>query len=399
MIFRTGLDTLIADDFSLLRGQRIGLLTNPSAVDARLVSAYRVLTDTPGVAVIALFGPEHGFAGTARDGEAVGSAVDARSGIPVYSLYGERLAPSEDMLRKVDALVVDIQDVGARYYTYAWTASHVLEAAGAHGTPVIVLDRPNPLGGAAVEGPLLERAQASFVGRFPLPVRHGLTLGELAGMVNARWNPTPAALTVVRCDGWRRAQTWADLGRPWVPPSPALPHASSVRHYPGACLVEGTTLSEGRGTALPFEVVGAPWIDAEALADHLRAEGWGERLGARFRPHVFQPASSKWAGEACGGVQVHEIDSARWRPLEVWLGVIISLRRLYPDAFAWLPPDPASGMQHFDRLIGAGWVRRQVEAEIEAGASTEAILARFAAEWTDDSRAFELERQPYLLYE
>ncbi len=399
MSFRTGLDTLIADDFALLRDRRIGLLTNPSAVDARLVSAYRVLTDAPGVTVTALFGAEHGFAGTAKDGEAVGSAVDPRTGIPVYSLYGEHLAPTADMLRDVDVLVVDIQDVGVRYYTYAWTVSYLLEAAGARGLPVIVLDRPNPLGGAVVEGPLLERAQASFVGRFPVPVRHGLTLGELAQMVNARWNPTPAALTVVRCEGWCHAHSWADLGRPWVPPSPALAHLSSARHYPGACLIEGTQLSEGRGTGLPFEIAGAPWIDAEALVDHLNGEGWGERLGARFRPHTFQPTGSKWAGEVCGGVQVHEIDSARWRPLDVWLGLIIAIRRLYPDAFAWLPPDPASGMQHFDRLIGAAWVRRQIEADVDASVPTGAMLGRFAAEWADDSRAFELERQPYLLYD
>ena len=191
---------------------------------------------------------------------------------------------------------------------------------------------------------------------------------------------------------------WADTGLPWVTPSPNMPHLSTLWQYPGACLIEGTQLSEGRGTALPFEIAGAPWIDALALADRLNGEAWAGGMGARFRPHTFQPFHSKWAGQTCYGVQVYITDPARWRPVEVWLGVIITIRALYPDQFAWLPSHPDTGTQHFDRLIGAAWIRRQIEADVEAGKPVGAILAQFAAEWADDCRAFEFERRPFLLY-
>src|SRR5690606_39152172 len=198
------------------------------------------------------------------------------------------------------------------------------------------LDRPNPLSGAAIDGPVLEPEMASFVGRFPVPVRHGMTLGELAGLINATWNPAPADLAVVPCTGWRRDMAWDQTGLPWVSPSPNMPTLSTLHHYPGACLVEGTQLSEGRGTALPFEIVGAPWIDSLALADRLNGEAWAAERGARFRSHTFQPFHSKWAGKVCHGVQVHITDPARWRPIHVWLGVIITLRAEYPGHFAWL---------------------------------------------------------------
>ena len=394
---QTGLDVLIADEFRALRGRRVGLLTNPSAVDARLRSAYRVLADAPQVDLRALFSPEHGIAAVAADGAAVASGVDARTGVPIFSLYGETLRPTAEMLAQVDVIVCDVQDIGVRYYTYAWTVSHVLEAAGEHGVPVIVLDRPNPLDGVSVQGPLLERAVASFVGRFPVPVRHGLTLGELADMVNTTWNATPAELSVIACAGWERAQPWEQIGRPWVPPSPAMAHLSTLHHYAGACLLEGTQLSEGRGTALPFEVVGAPWIDGEALADRLNADGWAEPMGARFRPHVFRPSASKWAGELCGGVQVHIVDAARWRPLEVWLGVLVTIYAMYPDRFAWLP-EPESGPHHFDRLIGGRWVRQQIEAHVRTGRPVREWLAPLAAEWVEDANAFAEQRRPFLRY-
>lgn len=402
MTVLTGLDRLVRDDFEPLAGRRVGLLTNPSAVDRTLRSAYRRFADAPNITLRALFGPEHGFAGMAADGAPIEDAVDPRTGVPLYSLYGTTMRPTAEMLRDLDALVVDLQDIGVRYYTYVWTVTHALEAAGECGVPVVILDRPNPLGGAVVSGPLLERAHSSLVGRFPVPVRHGLTLGELAQMANALWNPTPAQVEVIRCEGWRRALTWEETGLPWVPPSPAMPQLNTLWHYPGACLVEGTTLSEGRGTALPFEIAGAPWIDADALADRLREEGWGAAFGAGFRPHRFEPHSSKWAGSVCQGVQVHILDRARWRPLEVWLGVIITIRALYPHEFEWLPPvaaDAEGAVYHFDRLIGGAWMRKEIEAGVQAEQGAGTILGRFAAEWLDDAHAFELQRQPYLLYE
>ncbi len=394
---QTGLDALIAEAFRALGGRRVGLLTNPSAVDACLRSAYRVFADSPKVRLAALFSPEHGIAAVAADGATVASSTDPRTGVPIFSLYGETLRPTAEMLAEIDVLVCDIQDVGVRYYTYAWTLSHVLEAAGEHGVPVIVLDRPNPLDGITVQGPLLERAVASFVGRFPVTVRHGLTLGELATMVNATWNATPADLTVIEVRNWQRAQPWEALGRPWVPPSPAIAHLSTLQHYPGACLVEGTQLSEGRGTALPFELVGAPWIDGDALADRLNGDGWAEPMGARFRPHTFRPSASKWAGKLCGGVQVHITDAARWRPIEVWLGVIVTIYAMYPKHFAWLP-QPKQGPHHFDRLIGGRWVRQQIEAHVRAGRAVRELIASLAAEWNEDANAFAEQRRPFLRY-
>lgn len=393
----TGLEVLRNDRFKPLDGQRVGLMTNPSAVDRDLRSAYEIFTATPEVNVTALFGPEHGFAGAAPDAEHIASVTDPRTGLPVHSLYGRTFRPTADMLAGLDVLVCDIQDIGVRYYTYTWTVSHILEAAGEHGVRVIILDRPNPLGGVVVDGPQLESAQSSFVGRFPIPVRHGLTLGELAQMINARWNPTPAELTVIPCSGWRREMIWHATGLPWVPPSPNMPHLSTLWHYPGACLVEGTLLSEGRGTALPFEIAGAPWIDPLALAGRLNAEAWAGGMGARFRPHTFQPFHSKWSGQTCHGVQVYITDPARWRPIEVWLGVIMTIRAMYPAEFKWLPEHPDTGTQHFDRLIGAAWIRRQMESDARAGLPVSATIGRLAAEWAEDDRAFAYERR--LLYD
>ncbi len=398
MTVLTGLDVLRDDCFKALAGSRVGLMTNPSAVDRKLNSTYRLFSTASEVNLTALFGPEHGFAGAAPDAEQIASAMDPRTGLPVYSLYGETLRPSADMLSQIDVLVCDIQDIGVRYYTYPWTVSHILEAAGEHGVRVVILDRPNPLGGVVIDGPQLDAEMASFVGRFPVPVRHGMTLGELAQMINTQWTPTPAQLTVIPCEGWRREMTWLNTGLPWVPPSPNMPHLSTLWQYPGACLIEGTQLSEGRGTALPFEIAGAPWIDARALAERLNDEDWARGMDARFRPHTFEPFQSKWAGQTCYGVQVYISDPARWHPIEVWLGVIITIRTMYPDHFAWLPNHPDTGTQHFDRLIGTMWVRRQIEADVNAGKPVDAILAQFAAEWVEDCRAFEFERRPFLLY-
>jgi uncharacterized protein YbbC (DUF1343 family) len=240
---RTGLEVLRDDDFKALAGLRVGLMTNPSAVDRQLDSAYKVLTEAPPVNLVALFGPEHGFAGAAPDGEQVSAAVDPRTGLPVYSLYGETYRPTAEMLKNMDVLVCDIQDIGVRYYTYTWTVSHILEAAGEHGVRVMILDRPNPLGGVIVDGPSWTPGFRRLLGGTG-SVRHGLTLGELAQMINARWNPRRRS-DRYPCAGWRRAMMWEDTGLPWVPPSPNMPHLSTLQQYPGACLIEGTQLSEG----------------------------------------------------------------------------------------------------------------------------------------------------------
>ena len=392
MTVRTGLEGLREGDFRLLTGQRVGLMSNPSAVDQELRSTYDIFREAAAVDLVALFAPEHGFAAAAPDAEHIATTTDVRTGLPLYSLYGETRRPSVEMMNMVDIIVCDIQDVGVRYYTYIWTISHILEAAGKHGVSVVILDRPNPLGGHVISGPSLEPQLESFVGRFPVPVRHGLTVGELAQMINDNWNPTPAQITVVQCQGWQRAMMWNKTGLLFVPPSPNIPAFETVLHYPGACLVEGTQLSEGRGTALPFQVVGAPWLDASELADHLNAQDWP---AVRFRPHTFQPTSSKWAGEYCQGVQAHIIDQEQWLPLTVWLGVVRQIRMFYPEQFEWLPPfgpGVESGpVYHFDRLIGSETVRHQIDTGVP--------LAEIMAGWDTICGEFDEKRQSFLLYD
>lgn len=380
----TGLDALIATGFSAIKGQRVGLLSNPSAVTGDLVSAYEVFRRTTAFRLAALFSPEHGFAASAADGEKVSSSVDPVSGAPIYSLYGESLRPMREMLAGLDALVCDLQDIGTRYYTYAWTITHAVEAAGEAGLPVILLDRPNPLG-SAVDGPLLQTGYESLVGRCPVPIQHGLTLGELVGLFNARWNPTPAAITVVTCQNYQRGQDWESTGLIFVPPSPAMAHLSTVRQYPGACLIEGTNLSEGRGTALPFEICGAPFIDSSRLADHLNGQGWA---GVRFRPHSFKPAASKYAGQVCHGVQAHPVGEG-FRSLRVWVGLIAAVRDLYPEAFGWITP-PGSTIPFFDRLAGSDRLRQQIEAGQP--------LDDMAAEWDQAAADFQEQSREFWLY-
>lgn len=388
---KTGLEVLRQEGYKPLHGLRVGLFTNPSAVDRSLDSAYGILCSTPAVHVAALFAPEHGFAGAARDGESISSYVDRVTGLPVYSLYGENHRPTPEMLREIDVIVCDVQDIGVRYYTYTWTIAHLLEAAGENNITVVLLDRPNPLGGVTVHGPLVEPAYRSLVGGCPVPVLHGLTLGEVIWMVNETWNPSLARLSIIGCENYDRAMTWAETHLPWVPPSPNMPNLETVQQYPGACLVEGTNLSEGRGTSLPFQIVGAPWIDALDLAKHLNAQPWAERCGVRFRPHLFKPTTSKWAGHYCGGVQAHVMQPAHWQPIETWLHVINAVRQQYPDDFQWLPPYSEGGKMPFDRLIGSDTVR----LALEAGQPVEEI----AHNWEQLAEAFRESRRPFLLYE
>lgn len=393
----TGLEVLRWGGYRMLRGRRIGLFTNHSAVDRCLQSAHRLFAADLGDDLAALFSPEHGLSGAAPAGEAIGSSQDALTGRPLYSLYGETLRPTAAMLDGLELIVCDIQDIGVRYYTYLWTVSHILEAAGAQGVGVLILDRPNPLGGLAVVGPTLDPALSSLVGRHPVPVCPGMTLGELALLINARWNPTPAQVEVVACVGWRRRQTWAKTGLPWAPPSPNVPHLSTLAHYAGACLLEGTALSEGRGATLPFEVVGAPWLDGEHLAARLNAQPWARRRGAAFRAHTFRPTASKWAGEVCRGVQVYIADRAAWRPLEVWLGVIAAIHALHPEQPLWRPDPAGGGSHHFDRLIGSTAIRPALLEAAHLG-DIEGWLEALAAAWQPQEAAFREARAPYLLY-
>lgn len=393
-LVRFGVDALLADPARWGGWRRVGLVTNDAArlaADAELRS--RAALRAAGVPVVRLFGPEHGLGGVAADGAAVADGLDPLTGVPVVSLYGARMRPARAQLADLDAVLFDIPDVGARFYTYAWTLWHLLHAAADAGVPVVVLDRPNPLGGVldAAEGPLLADDCRSFVGESSIPVRHGLTLGELARLWQREAVPG-VALSVVPCAGWDATRAWPAAGVPWVPTSPAMPAWASARWYPGTCLFEGTSVSVGRGTPAPFAQVGAPWLDAAAVAEAVRAElaaaeagGMGERV--RVTATVFTPAEGPYAGATCAGVSlalVPEDADGAWvarmlRP--VWLGLTLlgAIADRHPGEFAWgRYPTAAnpSGEGHLARLVG----RRDVGSRLVAvrGASRRAAIA----EWT-----------------
>jgi uncharacterized protein YbbC (DUF1343 family) len=379
----TGLDVLISDRLDLLRGRRVGVLCHPASVTSDLVHIVDRLI-AAGVRPARLFGPEHGVRGEAQDMVGVADGRDTRTGIPVTSLYGETfesLTPTAAELEGLDVLVVDLQDVGSRYYTYVWTMALALGAAARARVAVVVLDRPNPLGGVAIEGGTVEEACTSFVGLGAVPVRHGLTIGEVARMVAAGmpwggprfFRPLDCDLTVVAARGWHRAMTFADTGLPWVMPSPNMPTPDTALVYPGQCLFEATNLSEGRGTTRPFEIVGAPFLDGHSWAAALAET---PPAGLRLRPIAFRPTFHKFAGKACGGVQLHVADAAAFRPYRTGIALIAAARKLGGDEFHWRtePYEFVADPPAIDLLTGSGDVRRA----IDAGASLRDIEAKFA---------------------
>ena len=356
---RSGLDVLLHDRASLLRGRRIALVAHQASVDRALRHAAPLLADLRGVRLAALWAPEHGLWGAPQDHAHIRSERDPVTRLGVQSLYGRRRAPTPAMFRGLDAVVVDLQDVGARYYTFIWTTALVMRVAAAAGVEVVVLDRPNPLGGTHVEGNVADPGFASFVGLYPLAIRHGMTIGEIAAYLNAA-HGFGCPLTVVRMRGWQRAMLWEDAGLPWVAPSPNMPTPDTARVYPGGCLYEGTNLSEGRGTTRPFEWVGAPYLEAHAYAHALN----GLRLpGVRFRPARFRPTFHKWAGRLCDGVQIHVTDVERFKPYLTGLAVIATARRLAPRAFAWRRPpyEFEYSKLPIDILCGTDAIRKAIE--------------------------------------
>lgn len=381
----TGLEVLLGGGAPGLRGRRVGLVTNHTGVDRRLRSGVDLLMERDDVELDALFGPEHGLRGEAAAGDPVATETDPRTGLPVHSLYapegGRRPPPST--LAGLDALLVDLQDAGARFYTYLSTLVGAQAAAAEAGVELWVLDRPNPLGGIVSEGPVLDPRFVSFVGAYPVPVRHALTFGEVARLAAAeRALPEPQ---VVPMEGWERRQWYDETGLPWVPPSPGLPTLTSATVYPGACLLEGTNLSEGRGTALPFELAGAPWIEPHALAEELERRA---PPGVLARPCWFMPRWSKHADEPCGGVQLHITDRDALRPVALGLELIDAVRSLWPERFAWRTG--TDGRPWVDLLLGTDAPRRALEAgEGVAGAT---------AGWAGGLAWWEERRAPYLLY-
>jgi uncharacterized protein YbbC (DUF1343 family) len=318
-----------------------------------------VLRDQPNIRLTSLFAPEHGFAGERQDQAPVTTTRDPRTGLPIHSLYGETRAPTPELLRGIDALVVDLQDVGVRYYTFVWTLTLAMEACARIGLPVIVLDRPNPLGGLRLEGNRPDPAFASFVGLHPVPVVHGLTIGEIARHVNRTrgWN---ADLTVVPVRGWRRSQRFDATGLPWVLPSPNMPSLATADVYAGMCLLEATNLSEGRGTTRPFEIVGAPFIDGHRLAEDLTQ---ARIPGAVARPVTFLPTFNKWAGRVCGGIQWHVTDPSRYPSFLAGLTLLQIVRRRWPKDFDWSPPpyEYETVKRPMDILCGTDLIRRSLE--------------------------------------
>jgi len=371
-----------------VRGLRVGLVVNPSSVTPDLKHAAVALSGRRGVRVTALFGPEHGIAADAQDLVEVGHSRDRETGLPVHSLYGETRVPTPEMLAGVDAMVFDVQDVGSRYYTFVYTMLHVMEACARESKRVVVLDRPNPIGGDAVDGNVLDPAYRSFVGMHPLAVRHGMTAGELALLFREEL-ALDVDLHVVPMKGWRRAMAYEDTGLPWVLPSPNIPTVDTAFVYPGGCLVEGTNLSEGRGTTRPFELVGAPWLDAHALARALD----GERLpGVGFRAAAFTPTFQKHAGVPCHGVQVHVFDRRRFPAFLTYLLLIRHARRQDPGRFAWR--DPPYEYEHvrlpIDILCGTDRIRKAIEADVSP--------KRLVAGWRKEAAGFRRRRARHLLY-
>ena len=379
-----GNERLFGEAFDLIAGKRAGLITNHSGVDGALRSTADRLHGEAGTELVALFGPEHGIRGCADDGATVPTSRDAQTGVPAYSLYGARRQPGQAMLDGVEVMLFDIQDVGARFYTYLYTMSLSMRACAAAGLPFVVLDRPNPIGGKAVEGNLLDPEFTSFVGLYPIPIRYGLTIGELALLFNRVFD-LGADLRIVEMRGWRRGFYWEDTGLPWVPPSPNMPGVDTAVVYPGTCFFEGTNISEGRGTTRPFEQVGAPFIDGALLAGQLNSL---DLPGVRFRPLYFRPAAGKYAGRTCQGVQVHVLERHSFEPVRTGLEALSMVRRLWPREFAWHLP--RRGIYNFDRLAGTDRIRRA----LAGGAPVSELLAS----WQSDLQAFDRRRRNVLLY-
>ncbi len=390
MSVRPGLEVLL-DDPRPIYGKKIGLVTNQSAVTSDLRHAVRLLHAGRGWKLTALFGPEHGIWGEAQDMEDVEQSTDPLTGLTVYSLYGRNekdLAPRREVLKTVDALVIDLQDIGSRYYTFIYTMALCMREAAPIGLPVIVLDRPNPIDGVHLEGNIREEEYSSFVGMFPLPTRHGMTPGELARYFNNVFK-LDCNLIVISMRGWRRGMWWGDTGLPWVIPSPNMPTVFTATVYPGMCLVEGTNLSEGRGTTHPFEFFGAPWLEPFKLAEKLNALGLP---GVRFRPHYFLPKFQKHSGKVCGGVELHVTNRWAFEPYRTGLWCVKVAHDANPEKFDWRREtyEFVSDRLAIDLLAGSDRFRILVEK----GGNVD----DWVAEWEEPLRDFASTREESLLY-
>ena len=386
---KLGLEQLLAEKTGRLRGARVGLLCNQASVDHALRHAADLFHSHPDIRLTALFGPQHGIRGDLQDNMIeTPHGMDRVTGLPVHSLYSETREPTEAMLADVDVLVCDLQDVGCRIYTFVYTIANCMRVAGALGKKVVVCDRPNPIGGAAVAGNVLDPAFASFVGLFPIPTRHGMTCGELARLFNEHFG-IGCELEVISMEGWSRDLWLDETDSPWVMPSPNIPTLDSAIVFPGTVHLEGTQVSEGRGTTRPFELVGAPYIDPEDFAAHLN----GQRLpGVYFRATGFQPTFQKHGGRGCGGAQIHVLDRKAFEPVTTGIAVVKAAFDMYPSDFRWKEPpyEYVHDKNPFDVIAGTSAMREALERGDSLGA--------IEASWKGPLADFKTLREKYLLY-
>lgn len=380
---RLGLDLFLEKHYQSFKGKRIGLLTNITGVNEKLIPSIDLFHQHPDIQLTALYGPEHGIRGNGREGEAIETFIDPYTGLPVYSLYGETRKPTKEMLDSVDVIVFDLQDIGTRYYTYIYSMAYVMEACAEQGKQFVVLDRPNPVSGIPMEGNLVEEDVRSFVGLYPIPNRHGMTVGELAQFYKHEIG-IDCDLTVIQMDGWERNMYYDETNLFWVPPSPATTGLDMAILYTGTCLVEGTNLSEGRGTTKPFEYVGAPFIDGYELAKAFNNKGVS---GVIARPVFFVPNYQKHKDQACEGIQLHIVDRHSLQSLRTGLILLETVAEMYPNEFKF--NEHQSGRYFFDLLAGT----KKLRDIILNGKSNE-----FLEECAEQLEQFRKQREPYLLY-
>ncbi|WP_026908835.1 exo-beta-N-acetylmuramidase NamZ family protein [Paucisalibacillus globulus] len=381
---KLGLEVFLENHTEDYVGKRIGLLTNLTGVNHNLDSTIDLFYKHENIQLTALFGPEHGLRGEVQEGKLIDSSVDAYTGVPIFSLYNKEKKPNLDMLENVDVVFCDLQDIGTRYYTFIYSLANTMQICGQEGKKVVVLDRPNPINGVTIEGNLVEDEFRSFVGKFPIPVRHGMTIGELALLFKKEFSIN-CELDVIPMEGWSRDMYFDETDLYWVSPTPNTTNMDMCVLYPGTCLVEGTNLSEGRGTTKPFEVVGAPFIDGRKLAEELNALNLE---GVRFRQAVFKPMYSKHEGEVCEGVQVHVSNRSTLHAFEVGITLLETIYRLYPDKLEFIRAGKRN--QYFlDLLAGTDELRKQMER---------GDTSRFRQALFEEIQQFESVRKNYLLY-
>jgi len=386
MPIHSGIDVLEKNNFDLLKGAKVGIVVNPASVNRHLEPTLDLMLKN-GVNVKAIFGPQHGlYAEIQANMIEWDGFIDKRTDLPVYSLYGKVRKPQSEMLKAVDALVFDLPDVGARYYTFIWTMALCMQACAEHGKRMVILDRPNPISGIKVEGPVLNPEFSSFVGMYPIAVRHGMTVAELALMFNEE-SRIGCQIEVVKMEGWKRRMWFDDTGLPWIIPSPNMPTLGTAIVYPGMCLLEGTNLSEGRGTTRPFEIFGAPWLDPYQLKEKLEREKFP---GVFFRPLCFIPTFNKWKDEQCRGIQIHVTDREQFFPFEIALAIVKYSHEFHPDSFRWKSPpyEYEEKKLPFDIIVGSDRLRKIMDRE----------LREIFMSWYEDLQEFKTIREKYLIY-